>query len=121
VGELDEILLQWIDTERVADLEIVILAVGPLGVHHIALAAPRERRGDSRAGEASGVKASQYRGGEGHLHRGGMLGRLPRRVFRAVTRSARRGPDELRTTRTVSRSPRKNECSECPSGQHDSD
>src|SRR5262245_66600633 len=56
---LDQVLLEWIDAECVADLEVGLLPVGPLGIHDEAVASPEERGGDAARLEPRAVESAE--------------------------------------------------------------
>ena len=94
-GKVQQVLLQRVDAERVADLVVVMLSVSALGVHNELVAAAKERRRDASGLESRGVEAAKHGGGCRVLHGDGVLGCLPGSVLRRVTARASRGADEL--------------------------
>ena len=84
VREGDQVLLQRVDAERVADLEVGEPAVGPVRVDEVAAVAREEPRGDAAVGEGRVAEVAEDRGRRRLLHRevvvraapGGRLGRV---------------------------------------------
>ena len=94
-GKVDQILLQWVNAERVADHVVVALAVGTLGVHDEPVAAANEGRRDAASLESRAIEAAEDRGGCRVLHGDRVLRRLPQGVLGRVTGRAPCRPDEL--------------------------
>ena len=68
-GELDQVLLQGLDAERVRDGVVAQLAFGALGVHPVLLAAAEEPGRHPRVREARVVEVPEHAGVIGVLHR----------------------------------------------------
>ena len=69
VREGDQVLLQRIDAERVADLEVAELAVRPVGGDEELAVALEEARGHAAVGEAGVIEVAEHRLGRRLLHR----------------------------------------------------
>ena len=95
-GHLDEILLQWRQSERELDREIGRLAVGTLGADKEILPLGQEGRGHAILVERGAIEGSQHRGRAGMLHRLRVLRSLPGRVFALMAGRAGRAADEGR-------------------------
>ncbi|MNQ46482.1 hypothetical protein D3C85_602970 [compost metagenome] len=77
VGKFHQVLLQWLDAEGVADLELGELPVGTVGAHEEAPVAAKEARLDPCVVEGGVVEVAEYRVAPGVLHGVGVLRALP--------------------------------------------
>ncbi len=94
--KVDQVLLQRVDAEGVADLEVGSLAVGPVGVDHEPAVAAEERRGRAGVGELRVVEVSEHRALVGDLHREVVVGAAPGRLLPRVASCAGLAADVLR-------------------------
>ena len=85
---LDQVLLQRFDAEGVLDLEVRHAAIGPVGVHHVPVAALEEARGDALVPELGVVEVAAHRLRRRRRHGLGMVRRRPGRAGRLVAAHA---------------------------------
>jgi hypothetical protein len=103
-GESDQILLQWIDAEGVADRVVAELAVGAIGTHHeLAIGALEEGRRDTLVVEAGIGKVTEHGGCRGVLHGELMVRTVPGPEFALVAALAAACPDVAGGNRRCSR------------------
>ena len=82
--QLEKVLLQWIDSERVSNLEVGELPVRSVGAHDELVVPPEELRSDPRVIEARSTEVAQYRGVGRNLHGLRMLRAQPCAVLIGV-------------------------------------
>ena len=87
-GEFHQVLLQRPQAEGVGDLEVLELAVGPIGVHVEPAVPVEERGGHAEVREADVVEVSQDGGLAGHLHGVAVIGARPAPVLLGVASTA---------------------------------
>ena len=95
-GQLDQVLLQRTDAERILDLVVGELAVRPVGVDDEPVAAAREGRGGAGVGEPGVGEVAQHRLPVGNLHRQIVVGAFPRRVLPGMAGGAQGGTNVFR-------------------------
>src|SRR5262249_26108046 len=95
--ERNEVLLEWIDPERVGDLELGELAVGTVGADEVLPVAAEERRRDALLGDARLVEAAEDGLGRGGVPRAGVVRGPVGRHLLGVTARAFRGAHEGRS------------------------
>jgi hypothetical protein len=88
VGKGDQVLLQRVDAEGVADLEVVELAVRPVGGDEEPAVASEETRGHLAMGDAGVIKVAEDGLGGRLLHRQVMVRAAPRRHLALVAATA---------------------------------
>lgn len=89
VRELDHILLEWVNAEGVFDLEVLIGAVWPLGIHHILAVTGEEPCSDAEPLEGRIVEVAKHRFGGGDFHRAIVVRAVPQVVLLLVAFHAR--------------------------------
>ena len=82
VGKGDQVLLQRVDAEDVADLEVAELAIRIVGVDEEFAAASEEPRGDAASGKRGAAKIAEHIGLARLLHGEVVMGSAPSRCFR---------------------------------------
>ncbi len=87
-GEVDQILLQRMHAERVADLVVVQLAVGSVRVDDELAVAPEERRRRPGVREFRVLEVAEHRGVARHLHCEVVIGAVPQRMFGLMATAA---------------------------------
>ena len=93
-GQFDQVLLQGIDAERVGDLEIGQLAVGPVGADEIPVPLPEELRDHALVLEVHATEVTQHGRRRGPGHRLGMMRARPGTGLGLVALHAGRIVDE---------------------------
>jgi hypothetical protein len=96
VGELDQVLLERLDAERVLDLEVGEAAVRAVGAHVVAAVAAEEPRLHARVAEAGVGEVAEHGRLGGVLHRPRVLRALPEPGLGGMTARARVGTHEAR-------------------------
>ena len=94
-GELDQVLLQRRDAERVLDLVVGELAVGPVGADEELAVAPGEGRRHAGVLEGAVGEVAEHGALARLLHRARVLRAAPRFGFLFVTARARLAADEF--------------------------
>src|ERR1700733_13549368 len=92
----DEILLQRVDAERVADFVVMQRAVGTVGTHHELRSRAIEVRGDAAVVETRVIEVAEHSGIRSRLHRQLMMRSVPQRILVLVTLRALGGSNEFR-------------------------
>ena len=95
-GQLDQVLLQRMDAERVLDLEVGERAVRSVGVDEEPTVATEEAGRDAGVREARVGEVAEHRLLGRLLHRAVVMRAAPRLVFLGVTARARRGTNVAR-------------------------
>ena len=88
--KLDQVLLQRIDAEGVADPEVLQRAVRAVGPDLECLAVTKEAGLDARAREHGAIEVARDRGRRGVSHRNRVLRALPGRIFSVMAAGAGR-------------------------------
>ena len=105
IGEADQILLQGIHAEGVADLIILQRAVRSVGADHELAVTAEEGGSDVGVGEIHVVEIAEYGLFRGRLHRLGVLRTVPSLIFGAMASGAALGANIAAAGRIQRRMP----------------
>src|SRR5689334_10731186 len=93
-GHRDQVLLKWIDAERIFYFVVVEATVGAVGAHHEARPLPKEGRSDRVVGEVHVIEGAEHRSRRRHLHRRLMMRAAPEIALADMAGTALRRPDK---------------------------